>query len=97
MQTVHPLGHSEGIGPKFGTWDSDGQCQITAAVSLLYSPAFSLVSLMLRQCLVLALLVTDVSLLLVLTSEAGTVLVFESTSHPKKGIELESCVFILLL
>lgn len=32
-QTVHPLSDTEGTGPKFGTWDSDGQCQITAAVS----------------------------------------------------------------
>lgn len=40
---------------------------------------------MLRQFLVVALLVTTVTLLLVLTSEAGTILVFESTSHPKKG------------
>ena len=52
---------------------------------------------MLRQFLVVALVVTALSLLPVLTSEAGTILVFESTSHPTKGIKLVACVFILLL
>lgn len=52
---------------------------------------------MLRQFLVVALLVTALSLLIVLISEVGIILVFESTSHPTKGIESVGSVFILLL